>query len=266
MSVTSTSALSFHTGIKEMWNVTVVRTATIPQTGRRASRTTMARARKLIIPKRDPIYEYPPLDSPEKPISLPNIEITNVRSGPKPPPENVARSLFSSNQASTSQTPTLMEKITGAENQNSELLTRIMNMFSDETTVIFKKVKLPCRLPLTTVEELRQFDQILQDQDNFNIFRQHLCTFGGDCLQRALSRILKNLVTQQLAVQFNWKGQRGIKLGFNVFTSINHLIFDVLSRNQDYFPATRYDVENGIKSWLKYAKQQKDWTRASNFL
>lgn len=55
----------------------------------------------------------------------------------------------------------------------------------------------------------------------------YLSTIGGSCVKDSTRRVLQQLMSNRLSLNYNWKGTRGIKLGFATFTHITKLILGI---------------------------------------
>ncbi|KAJ8928686.1 hypothetical protein NQ314_018696, partial [Rhamnusium bicolor] len=78
-----------------------------------------------------------------------------------------------------------------------------------------------------------------------------LAAVGGSGLESHSRRILKFLITNELACSFNWKGMD--KITFEN-TRIMAIIYDAAKLNFPISERNDLVVANSVKDWLKYTK------------
>ncbi|XP_054723120.1 uncharacterized protein LOC129233080 [Uloborus diversus] len=111
---------------------------------------------------------------------------------------------------------------------------------------------LPCQEP----ENLAELETVLQDEALFHEICNFLSCIGGSSVKDTTRRILSKLISSHLALKYNWKGTRGVKLGFSSFEQTNKLIFGAVRNNLACSMATEVEVQTVIKRWLMYAKDR----------
>ncbi|CAL1300301.1 unnamed protein product [Larinioides sclopetarius] len=112
--------------------------------------------------------------------------------------------------------------------------------------------RFPCEHP----DDLITLEGMLKDEDMFKIICDFLSSIGGNSAKDCTKRILGKLLSTSLSLQYNWKGTRGVKLGFSTFVLINKLIFGAVRNNIICSAATEVEVQEATKKWLMYAKDR----------
>ncbi|KAJ8939912.1 hypothetical protein NQ314_010951 [Rhamnusium bicolor] len=109
------------------------------------------------------------------------------------------------------------------------------------------------KFPMKSLEEFQQLESKLGDENSqmTKYMVSRLAAVGGSGLESHTRRILKFLITNEIACSFNWK--RRNKIAFEN-TRIMAIIYEAAKLN---FPVSERNdlvVANSVKDWLKYAK------------
>ncbi|XP_036138293.1 uncharacterized protein LOC118647037 isoform X1 [Monomorium pharaonis] len=108
---------------------------------------------------------------------------------------------------------------------------------------------LAVEFPLKTREELQVLEDYLNSRQNKNAMSLYFTTLGGDSISTKTNRILKLVLSNELAATFNFTGTN-VKEAFQKLHLKNVIVHGV----QKTLPlSTEKDVESAIKIWLKHA-------------
>ncbi|XP_064469694.1 uncharacterized protein LOC135384422 [Ornithodoros turicata] len=107
--------------------------------------------------------------------------------------------------------------------------------------------------PFSTPEGLEEFCATLERPQKARLARE-LSTLGGGTVGQATRNMLSYLMTDDVANQYSWFGQKGKKK----FAALNftRVILDALRMNKAFTSASMSEVESAVKSWLRHAKER----------
>nr|XP_018912781.1 PREDICTED: uncharacterized protein LOC109041070 [Bemisia tabaci] len=111
-------------------------------------------------------------------------------------------------------------------------------------------------LPLTSHDDLRQFEVNLSDYSFRAQIVKELSLSGRKNFKKTITDICRQLMTDDLAHDFSWKGQRNNKMAMEDLL-LKDLIFDVV-RLKGFRPPClgRYKIIEIIKEWLAQANNR----------
>ncbi|XP_060770056.1 uncharacterized protein LOC132881528 [Neoarius graeffei] len=114
------------------------------------------------------------------------------------------------------------------------------------------------KLPLSTMEEFLAAEALVkEDAKQKQLMVSTLALCGGTDVGVTVRRMLRSLLVNSLASQFNWAG-KGEKTAFKD-TKIHDVLFDAL---QKQLPgSTHATFSDAIKKWLKYAPEREGGMR-----
>ncbi|XP_060778972.1 uncharacterized protein LOC132887516 [Neoarius graeffei] len=114
------------------------------------------------------------------------------------------------------------------------------------------------KLPLSTMEEFLAAEALVkEDAKQKQLMVSTLALCGGTDVGVTVRRMLRSLLVNSLASQFNWAG-KGEKTAFKD-TKIHDVLFDAL---QKQLPgSTHATFSDAIKKWLKYALEREGGMR-----
>ncbi|GBM58382.1 hypothetical protein AVEN_185486-1 [Araneus ventricosus] len=112
--------------------------------------------------------------------------------------------------------------------------------------------QLPCESP----EDLLNLEGLLKDENMFRNICDFVSSIGGNSIKDCTKSILGKLLSTNLSLKYNWKGTRGIKLGFAALNLINKLIFGAVRNNGMFSAATEVEIQEITKRWLMHAKDR----------
>lgn len=158
---------------------------------------------------------------------------------------------------------------------HSKSLKTFLRIYLEVYSIFFAKVKLRMWLHLFWFFVFCEHSLIFFIFE-FILQASYLSTLGGTGTTLQVNRILRFLLTNELATKYNFAGQRTNKQAFGTtrvksvivskwrlkdYTSFNFSYgYSVLSTGavQIKSPATTQEVENAIKTWLKHARQRME--------
>ncbi|CAH0547083.1 unnamed protein product [Brassicogethes aeneus] len=129
------------------------------------------------------------------------------------------------------------------------------NMPRKETQPAVSLPEIYSEFPLHTEDQLKNFDKFLESDDNFSNFVNYLSSVGGDSSYESVKRCLNRILSNEVAMKFNWEGLRS-KRNFQVLRLCKALN-DAVKKNLN---VTDKQIEKDIKSWLKHAKERYEGT------
>ncbi|XP_064460138.1 uncharacterized protein LOC135370340 [Ornithodoros turicata] len=92
------------------------------------------------------------------------------------------------------------------------------------------------------------------------IMVEELAHLGGSEVRQSMRKILEYLLTDYVAAEFSWLGQKGKRKFWQLKPP--QLIIRAVRKNIRLSAATRYEVESVIKTWLRNAKERCTSKRA----
>ncbi|CAG7785323.1 unnamed protein product, partial [Allacma fusca] len=114
-------------------------------------------------------------------------------------------------------------------------------------------------IPVTTVEELQKCERFCrQSAVNSKKLAVVLARVGGRSVKEATENVLAELMTDEVAKEYNWAGtKRGPlpKMGIKN-TGIVAMIQDSLKNMRQHGRVERAEIEEPIKNWLKNASSR----------
>ncbi|XP_060769273.1 uncharacterized protein LOC132876053 isoform X2 [Neoarius graeffei] len=114
------------------------------------------------------------------------------------------------------------------------------------------------KLPLSTMEEFLAAEALVkEDAKQKQLMVSTLALCGGTDVGVTVRQMLRSLLDNSLASQFNWAG-KGEKTAFKD-TKMHDVLFDAL---QKQLPgSTRANFSDAVKKWLKYAPEREGGMR-----
>ncbi|CAH0560614.1 unnamed protein product [Brassicogethes aeneus] len=104
----------------------------------------------------------------------------------------------------------------------------------------------------TSKEELEHFNTKLADEEYFAQNVRKFKLIGGKDVHDSTRRFLSKILTNSLAMRYNWRGRHD-KFSFEELKQIILLIVASLRQNSLTNDVTIVQVENSIKNWLRLA-------------
>ncbi|XP_031333973.1 uncharacterized protein LOC116163986 [Photinus pyralis] len=127
----------------------------------------------------------------------------------------------------------LIALVARVKEQNDEILSWIAKQDNKNTNNIssFGMPEIPFSLPLQTQQELLEFNSyLINNGEKYTALGSYLTTLGGDTITSKTNRILKNLISDSVASQFNFYGQRSTKQAFSTLL-VKSLIVDAVKKS-----------------------------------
>ncbi|XP_073681097.1 uncharacterized protein [Garra rufa] len=146
----------------------------------------------------------------------------------------------------------MMKNVKSTVQQNSTMLKKILkdNTVSEapsSTCVPSKDIKVNLKLPLRTFEDVTRTEMELKNAKTRKKYVKYLSGLGGFVPKDVIKNIMQQVLTDDLATQFNWQG-RGHKNAFSQLIITDVIRDAALNRN-----VNRGDCETEIKKYLSYA-------------
>lgn len=181
------------------------------------------------------------------------------------PPQNLPSTPKASRASASAQTSitdsnlgTLVNILNTIKEQNKILLEKVGNIENfvfNKGSQVFEicnpiKNPLPVDLPIGKENDLKDVEVFLKENEsNFKILVNFLGCIGGNNLKTKIHKILRHLLTNQLASQFSYFGKRG-KAPFSELC-LNKAIIESLQSKIEGASIT--EIEDTIKTWMKHA-------------
>ncbi|CAG0892468.1 unnamed protein product [Darwinula stevensoni] len=110
-------------------------------------------------------------------------------------------------------------------------------------------------LPIITLEDFHLIDERLNSPDVRESMVETLALIGGHNLADCTNRILRALLSNELASQMSIHGRKLNKIPF-IKTNFFELVFDAVRRNPRLTNPTQKDYEEKLGKWLKNAQKR----------
>ncbi|XP_055927965.1 uncharacterized protein LOC129959168 [Argiope bruennichi] len=175
--------------------------------------------------KRRRKYEDPIENIPTTSRHNPQILVTSHCAPNNPPPvtPHLNSQVSSSNEGKTFQRKVLrmLEEI---KEDQAELHSMIQSLTKAGSC---SAIPEECVLPVNSPEDLNLFNEYLYGREKFSQICTYFGSFGGHTYNSLVRRILQTVMTNEVSLQYNWKGTGGIKLAFQNFQNIIQMISDL---------------------------------------
>ncbi|XP_039652229.1 uncharacterized protein LOC120556655 [Perca fluviatilis] len=136
----------------------------------------------------------------------------------------------------------MLEEIKGQVRQNSLLLQAILRR-ENAAEVVNEEFQFPLR-SMTGIKDL---EDRLSNRDTQRSLTRYLTSLGGTSAKDIVHRIMREIMTNELANNFNWQG-RGQKSPFSALL-LAKVVIDAAKKQ-----GTKVvEAEEKIKTWLKYS-------------
>ncbi|XP_028437750.1 uncharacterized protein LOC114558163 isoform X2 [Perca flavescens] len=136
----------------------------------------------------------------------------------------------------------MLEEIKGQVRQNTLLLQAILRR-ENATEVVNEEFQFPLR-SMTGIKDL---EDRLSNRDTQRSLTRYLTSLGGTSAKDIVHRIMREIMTNELANNFNWQG-RGQKSPFSTLL-LAKVVIDAAKKQ-----GTKVvEAEEKIKTWLKYS-------------
>ncbi|XP_056120986.1 uncharacterized protein LOC130099344 [Rhinichthys klamathensis goyatoka] len=136
----------------------------------------------------------------------------------------------------------MLEEIKGQVRQNTLLLQAILRK-ENAAEVVNEEFHFPIR-SMTGIKDL---EDSLSNRDTQRSLTRYLTSLGGTSAKDIVHRIMREIMTNELANKFNWQG-RGQKSPFSTLL-LAKVVIDAAKKQG----AKVVEAEEKIKTWLKYS-------------
>ncbi|XP_073680065.1 uncharacterized protein [Garra rufa] len=143
----------------------------------------------------------------------------------------------------------MLRDIKSTVQENSAMLRKLLkdNTVSEapsSTSTASKDIKTNIKLPLRTFEDVARTERELNNATTRQKYVQYLSRIGGFGQKDVIKNIMQQVLSDDLAIQFNWQG-RGDKKPFSKL-----LLTDVIRDAASKQSVMRVDCETEIKNYL----------------
>ncbi|XP_018565275.1 uncharacterized protein LOC108906485 [Anoplophora glabripennis] len=149
----------------------------------------------------------------------------------------------------------MLSAVANLQTQQTQMLLTLNEILRYHRKIAMENLVEPDNLPvfpLKTLDEFLHLENLIRDDDTMKLYMvRRLAALGGSGVESITRRIMKFLISNDLAINFNWKG-RFSKKAFE-HTRIMRIIYDAVKQT---FPAREHSdmlVANTVKEWLKHA-------------
>ncbi|XP_019698160.1 uncharacterized protein LOC105185700 [Harpegnathos saltator] len=121
------------------------------------------------------------------------------------------------------------------------------------TDILSLPPDFPVQFPLNTHEDIQVLEHYLDSSEKQNRLSSYLSSLGGTITASRTNRILRKMLNNELANDYNFLGQRKNKRPFGTLKMKTVVLCAVHKQSSS---STDHDIENAIKIWLKHAHQR----------
>ncbi|CAG9771183.1 unnamed protein product [Ceutorhynchus assimilis] len=155
--------------------------------------------------------------------------------------------------------PIFINVLNTVKEQNKLILTKLENL---ETLIAGVPVveaavnsgnPLPIELPLISDDNINATENYLEEKRNFTRLVNYLGSLGGTNLKNKVHKILRQLLSNDLACSYSYFGKKG-KKSFSEL-KLNKAIIQTTQLKIE--SASLLEIEDTIKIWLKHAPDRK---------
>ncbi|VEN62800.1 unnamed protein product [Callosobruchus maculatus] len=202
----------------------------------------------------------PPVQLPQivREISSPNVNRVEVDTLNTPSTSRTYKcqldAAISTEQASFLKIARLLSHIKEQNNQIIEQNKQLLSFFQNRpnTEIGLNEEDFPTPIPLKTGENLKVFEDFLNTITQLKGFVNYLSKLGGKDVPSRTNRIMKEVLNDALARDYNFYGKRNKK----AFCQLNlkKAVIEAVKLGDP--SSTEKDIEDAIKIWLKHAPER----------
>ncbi|CAH0550199.1 unnamed protein product [Brassicogethes aeneus] len=150
----------------------------------------------------------------------------------------------------------IVSHIKEVQDQNTIRLDNIERIERLNSIVEIKKPDNLPDLPISNKKSFKELEEFLENDDNKQYMTRRLAAIGGSNIRNTTMNILKFLLTNQVAMKYNWSGRdkRSFK-NTNMMKVINDAV-KMSYNGRDQLGVSEFNIANAIKDWLKLAKHR----------
>ncbi|XP_011688444.1 PREDICTED: uncharacterized protein LOC105450348 [Wasmannia auropunctata] len=170
------------------------------------------------------------------------------------------------NETSSTNYRTLLKLITYVKRQNDQILKQneeIIKSLKNKAVLesaIHELPELPVSLPIKSLEDVIRIEEHLINDDNLSTLSLYLSTLGGRDLTTKTNTILRNILSNEVAIKYSFLGTRNEKKSFSA-SRLHRLIIRAVQFSSPNTPESNI---NDIKIWLKHSPQRLALERKRN--
>ncbi|KAF5295097.1 hypothetical protein FQA39_LY13248 [Lamprigera yunnana] len=120
---------------------------------------------------------------------------------------------------------------------------------SDEVEIVWLR-----HAPFKCQDELDEFEELLVDPLKTTKIINHFKAIGGQNLESAIKRIMRLLISNEVAQNYSWTGARGKKPFMTL--KLADVIFKSIRQQKKFQEATQVEMTSAIQKWLVRAKER----------
>ncbi|XP_063919115.1 uncharacterized protein LOC135134383 isoform X2 [Zophobas morio] len=154
-----------------------------------------------------------------------------------------------------------VERLDTIQEQNTLLLNNILSSIqSSNMTQLNRPVDLP-NIPVSCKAEYKALEEFLKIEEKFNYMKCRLACIGGTSVRNCVMNMMKFILTDKVAVKFNWIARDNKKKAFKdtlMSKVIQEAVMTAYSKHADRTDLTDRNIQDAMKDWLKLAKHRLD--------
>ncbi|KAI4470643.1 hypothetical protein MML48_1g16986 [Holotrichia oblita] len=157
---------------------------------------------------------------PNPSFDVPRVKVAKSLGGTNIPVLAVSKkSLVTSQHGKTKNQQDIMKVLMAIRQQNAQVIEQnqnILSSFGINSNNAMLNFHLPVELPVTNSQELMSLENYINSMENFKSFVAFLVKLGGKDITSKTNRMLKTILTDTEAKNYNFYGKRGLKKAFSV--------------------------------------------------
>ncbi|XP_068993186.1 uncharacterized protein [Neodiprion pinetum] len=150
-----------------------------------------------------------------------------------------------------------LERIKSCVDQNQLMLRKIISRQQATNVDSVQRPEVFPTLPIETMEEFANLEELLKSNEHRIYLTQKLSSIGGTSGRQCVLAVLKSLLTNELAMQFNWAGRD--KIAFQK-TLVMQVIYDAVKATfhgkELVSDIKEANIAAAVKDWLKLARSR----------
>ncbi|CAH0549693.1 unnamed protein product [Brassicogethes aeneus] len=152
-----------------------------------------------------------------------------------------------------------VELLSQRQEQHTVLLNNILTTNQAANSLTMEKPTDIPNLPITNKQDYRAVEEFLKVEEKFNYMKTRLACIGGSSVRNAVMHMMKFMLSDKIAVKFNWSGRDHKKKAFRdtlMSKAIQEATMSAFSRLGDRSDLNDKNIQSAIQDWLKLAKHR----------
>ncbi|XP_046410899.1 uncharacterized protein [Neodiprion pinetum] len=155
-----------------------------------------------------------------------------------------------------------LEHIKSYTEQNHLLLRKIFSKQKEVSIDVTKKPAEFPKLPLNSMEDFSNLENILKSEEHRTYLTGKLASVGGTSGRQCVLAIMRSLLTNELAMQFNWAGRDKVPFQKTLtMETVYEAVKQTFLGKKEIGDATETSVSCAVKDWLKLARSRHTYVR-----